>query len=900
MVSIEPPTGLVNWNEPAGGGGGSGDGPWVVNDATPLEAARWYLERGLRPIPWEAKGGKKVATVTGFTYLDYVSAPPAKIERVLEAWRSRPEWQVGLALAEPGGLFALDVDSLEQLNRLASEDGIDAKTVSTWYQVSGRRDGGEHYLYRWDPALGAWPKQGPLGERWPNLEVKSNGFIAASPSTHPSGRRYRWSEAGGREIAVVGWQLGGLLASRALTGWGGGGGGSPWSGGGLRSPTTDEAVEALLETGLPPGAHDDALTRLAWRLAAAGEADEAALATLRAVISRTALTGPDWSDADLLGKVRRARAKQEAAAAAWTEGAALALPPAPARPSWAVARDGGDDERRAGAAAADGPGGAGDGGGGAAGDVGGVSGGGDGGGPRGPVSTRGEPPASDQNADNFGNPGVPVESATVVAKRLFTWRDASGERWCGLRHWRGEWRAYTGTHWAALSEDAMRAVLYRFFADAEYLAPVELPDDEDKRRKKLEARKKKGLDPQFDLKPWNPNRGKIADVLGALAGLTEEPEGTEMPGWLDGRAAGGVTVPCANGLLRVTRGEERLEPHAVPFFCGYSLPFAHDPEAGCPRWLDFLGEVFPGDASSAALLQEWFGYVVSGRLDLHKLMALVGASRSGKSTIAKVLTRLLGSGNVAAPMLGSFAANFGLSTLIGKPLAVVDDARYSSKLDVQAVTERLLTITGGSQLDVDRKNRSVWTGVLPTRVMILSNELPNFKDSSEAITNRMLVLHFKQSFLGREDLQLEEKLATELAGVLNWALEGLSRLEERGRFTTATGATEITAELKESVNPMGAFLAEYAVVGPEEWCVVSDFVAEWAMWQGGKAAASSKGFETAVGQKLRAVLPAVSRKRQTVPGRGRVYCYTGVSLRSPVVAWAEGVTRGDDDREVGQ
>ncbi|MFG2380324.1 hypothetical protein [Streptomyces avermitilis] len=52
-------------------------------------------------------------------------------------------------------------------------------------------------------------------------------------------------------------------------------------------------------------------------------------------------------------------------------------------------------------------------------------------------------------------------------------------------------------------------------------------------------------------------------------------------------------------------------------------------------------------------------------------MLIVGPSRSGKGTIARVLKELVGKENLAGPTLAGLGTNFGLSTLIGKPLAAV-------------------------------------------------------------------------------------------------------------------------------------------------------------------------------------------------------------------------------------
>jgi putative DNA primase/helicase len=133
------------------------------------------------------------------------------------------------------------------------------------------------------------------------------------------------------------------------------------------------------------------------------------------------------------------------------------------------------------------------------------------------------------------------------------------------------------------------------------------------------------------------------------------------------------------------------------------VPFAYDPAAPEPtKWLAFLQELWPDDPESIAVLQEFFGYVLSGRTDLHKILLTIGPTRSGKGTIARILERLLGKPNVAAPTLASLGTNFGLAPLLGKPPAVVSDARLAGP-NVHQVVERLLSISGEDLLKIDRK-----------------------------------------------------------------------------------------------------------------------------------------------------------------------------------------------------
>ena len=176
------------------------------------------------------------------------------------------------------------------------------------------------------------------------------------------------------------------------------------------------------------------------------------------------------------------------------------------------------------------------------------------------------------------------------------------------------------------------------------------------------------------------------------------------------------------------------------------------------------------------------GLMLTPDTSYHKVFMLVGPRRSGKSTIIRVLTALLGRDSVATPKLHDLAQDFRLAPLIDKRVACITDARIGPRTDVHALAERLLSISGEDEQQIDRKYRSPWQGKLHVRFLISTNELPRIADASGALASRFVLLTLRNSFLDREDLQLTEKLLTELPGILNAALMGLDRLRSRGNF----------------------------------------------------------------------------------------------------------------------
>ncbi len=132
-------------------------------------------------------------------------------------------------------------------------------------------------------------------------------------------------------------------------------------------------------------------------------------------------------------------------------------------------------------------------------------------------------------------------------------------------------------------------------------------------------------------------------------------------------------------------------------------------------------------------------------------------------------------------------------------------------------------------MTVDRKNRDCWHGTLPTRFMILTNELPRLTDASGALTSRFIVLCLTISFYGREDITLTGKLLPELPGILNWGLDGYDRLRKRGHFIQPASAADAVRQMEDLGSPISAFIRECCTVkpGPDRGGALFD---AWLAW----------------------------------------------------------------------
>ncbi len=352
----------------------------------------------------------------------------------------------------------------------------------------------------------------------------------------------------------------------------------------------------------------------------------------------------------------------------------------------------------------------------------------------------------------------------------------------------------------------------------------------------------------------------------------------ETPCWLEGAEGPRAEeiVACTNGLLHLPT--RTMHPHTQQFFSLNAVDYAYTPSAAAPAaWLEFLHDLFDDDIEAVETLQELFGYYLLPDTRQHKIGLIVGPKRGGKGTIARILTGVLGRANVCGPTLGSLGMNFGLWPLLHKRLAIISDARLSGRTDQAVVVERLLSISGEDAITVDRKHLSPWTGKLPTRFLILTNELPKLTDASGALASRFILLCLTRSWYGREDHELTDRLLEELPGILNWSIAGWQRLNERGHFVQPASAAEALQDLEDLSSPIRAFVRERCEIGPG-LCV--DVETLFAAWQDycGNTGRERTGTIQSFGRDLRAACPGLRIVQPRVDGR-RARMYEGVALR---------------------
>jgi hypothetical protein len=291
---------------------------------------------------------------------------------------------------------------------------------------------------------------------------------------------------------------------------------------------------------------------------------------------------------------------------------------------------------------------------------------------------------------------------------------------------------------------------------------------------------------------------------------------------------GGGCVPLIPGLMATSRIEASF-----------------DPSATCPRWLAFLGDVFgyhrEADVRDAiiSVIQEWFGLLLwkgAKARDMRRALILFGPSRTGK-TVMSTVARGLVTGKAVGVAARLLEQHFGPQAFIGASAWIADDAiGRAETLDA----ELFKVIVTGEARSVPRKGLPNVECRFGFPVMLTANHLPRVKDDSQAVYNRSILIPMTKVFSpeevsacdfgGHEGIG-EAIVGTELAGVANWALEGLKRIVERRRFDIPDVLLEAGKLFELENNPLVEWMEACVEEAPHEVYVDRrDIVASYEGW----------------------------------------------------------------------
>ena len=411
-------------------------------------------------------------------------------------------------------------------------------------------------------------------------------------------------------------------------------------------------------------------------------------------------------------------------------------------------------------------------------------------------------------------------------------------------HRRGRWLLWGDHHWR---EDIDGAV-YRLAKEAvrqRYLAALSL-DDLDER----------AVQAKFAVASENRQR---LEALLALA-RNELPISNAGDAWDSNEWLLGVS----DGVVDLRTG------HLLPGDPGQMItqfaPVRYDPLATCPRWLQFLAEVFEDDTELIDFICKAVGHSLTGDISEQCLFICHGVGSNGKSVFLVTLRSLSGSYAYNSPF-STFELHSrssipnDVAPLASKRLVTASEVNDGTRLN----EARLKALTGGDPITARFLNHEFFTFVPEAKFWLAVNHRPKVEDLSYGFWRRVRLIPFNRTFVTDQDKKLVERLQRELPGIFAWAVQGCLAWQQDG-LGVPRAVIEATETYRTESDPLSQFLEECCVIRPDLTCGATEVYLEYVRWtasQGMKE--SEKLTSTKFGTKLGA---RFEKKRK---GRGNVY-----------------------------
>jgi P4 family phage/plasmid primase-like protien len=256
-----------------------------------------------------------------------------------------------------------------------------------------------------------------------------------------------------------------------------------------------------------------------------------------------------------------------------------------------------------------------------------------------------------------------------------------------------------------------------------------------------------------------------------------------------------------NGILNLNTRE--LKPHSADYVFLNKLPIDYNPEARCPKYEAWRNTVL--HTKFHAPVDEMMGAILWPDYKIQKAFMLYGGPRTGKGTLLRIITAMIGDDNCSHVSLQEFATDkFKSANLFGKMMNSYGDLPANVIMDVG----QFKTLTGEDTTEYQKKFCDSVNFANTAKLVFGANDIPRIKNDDPAFYNRWIIITFPHSFLGHEDARLEEEIKTpeELSGILNLALDGLDRLRKNRWGMSYT--EDAAALYRRASNPVAAFLED--------------------------------------------------------------------------------------------
>lgn len=293
---------------------------------------------------------------------------------------------------------------------------------------------------------------------------------------------------------------------------------------------------------------------------------------------------------------------------------------------------------------------------------------------------------------------------------------------------------------------------------------------------------------------------------------------------------------CPNGVVNLKNGE--LHDGYADERITMQTRVPYQPAAECPRWMQFLNEIFLEDQEVITYVQRALGYSLTGNIREQCFFMCVGGGSNGKSTFLSTLDHIWGQYCYTTDMRtftnqpgAADAMEFNMAELMSRRLILASETKTNSSFNETAIKN----FTGGEKVNAQRKYGHPFEFLPTGKIWLGVNHQPRVRDDSLGFWRRVRLIPFNATFRGKtDDRNLKETLQAEGAGILAWAVRGALEWNDVGLLPPPS-IMNATDAYQESEDPLHDFILERVIIEAGQTISAASAYAgykEWAKDQG--------------------------------------------------------------------
>lgn len=240
----------------------------------------------------------------------------------------------------------------------------------------------------------------------------------------------------------------------------------------------------------------------------------------------------------------------------------------------------------------------------------------------------------------------------------------------------------------------------------------------------------------------------------------------------------GITTP--DGFYTVEGDEVVCKPISPENRSTFTVNQSPSETAEPTEFLGMLKDAFGSTyEDQMPVLRMGLGLALFGLLpDEHRALFLYGASRSGKSTIVRVMSELFPSHAKASVSPFDLDKEYSRASLAGKAVNLVPELRKGALIP----DDVFKMVLGGDEMSARNPYEKGFNFKSRASCIFNGNYLPHSKDTGRSFFDRWLVVEFLHAKKAEDlDVRLTDRIIeNELGSVLSWCIEGVKDYLENG------------------------------------------------------------------------------------------------------------------------